>query len=82
MNNTSDSLLPVTLYMHKFIDGKGGAYTAFVAADSAQWELFAADGYSNLEPLKDSIVMLVPGHEPTPEQQESAKQTFLSFFQT
>ncbi len=80
MRDISNTELPVSLQQHKFFDDKGKPYTAFIGIADRKWEEFQRAGASNLEPLKENIILLVEGHEPTSHDQESAKRMFANLY--
>jgi hypothetical protein len=80
MRDISNTELPVSLQMHKFIDGNDKPYTAFIGISDRQWDEFVKAGATNLEPLKENIILLVEGHEPTAQDEQSAKRMFANLY--
>jgi hypothetical protein len=69
------------LLEHRFIDGRGQPYTAFIKTTPEAWDAFQASGASDLTPFESSIVRLIEGHAPTPEDRAAAQKAFTAKWQ-
>jgi len=79
MKDIHNTTRPV-LKKFQYVDGTGTDCTVFLGIAEEDWKTFLDEGAKNLEPLKENIILIVRGREPTSQEQEDARSMFDNIF--